>query len=656
MTSALAGPESSPSPWPSGWARLVILAAVVLSTVRLIETEPLQSANDRSRWTTVWSLVERGTWQIDEIIQSPGWDTIDKVRHEGHFYSSKPPLLSAIVAGLYWLVKQTLGWSLVPGDLAATAWVTQLVLWFVNILPTAVALECLGRVVWRHTSDRFARALILVAGCFGTLWPAYLPSLNNHTPALCCVLFAMAAVATDPGHSTSPWRLALAGFFAAFATVFELPAAAFLGLLGLWLFRKNPRRTLLFFATAAAVPLAAHFLTNYFATGGWRPFYADYGTEKYRYVFEGIPSYWLDPKGVDKARDSLGRYFFHCTIGHHGLFSLTPLLLLSAVGALRIGRWRSTALAPIHAMGIALSIIVFGFYLSRPENFNYGGVSVGLRWMLWLIPFWLLLLIPACEGLSARAMFRGFAAILLAGSVFSGWHPFDAPWRQPWLFERMQAKGWIDYRDPAPQFGHTMRSWIVELPAGDAKQDDYWVELSGTAVDGSAITLRLADDGPVLVGDRAGRGIAFTWNSGRSSERRQTIVVDRERFLKGDEIAACLLWPNGPPDAAAVAEAAELVQGLPSPQAYRCAAQRYVKLPLRTDAFRCLIGAAAAGRQSTAPGIREVAIRSEFWTSPEIPFGVVLWDIQTSNLNTSAPLARRRLTVASVGRLVEPPQ
>jgi hypothetical protein len=38
--------------------------------------EPLLSANDRSRWCTVWSLVEQHTYQIDVIDAVPGWSTI----------------------------------------------------------------------------------------------------------------------------------------------------------------------------------------------------------------------------------------------------------------------------------------------------------------------------------------------------------------------------------------------------------------------------------------------------------------------------------------------------------------------------------------------------------------------------------------------------
>src|SRR5262245_4459012 len=73
---------------------------------------PIFSANDQSRWCTVGSLVEGGTYQIEEIIEVRGWNTIDKGRHNDHFYSSKPPFLSTIVAGLYWALKRGTGLDL----------------------------------------------------------------------------------------------------------------------------------------------------------------------------------------------------------------------------------------------------------------------------------------------------------------------------------------------------------------------------------------------------------------------------------------------------------------------------------------------------------------------------------------------------------------
>src|SRR5688500_1763067 len=46
------------------------------------KTRPFLSANDRSRWATVRSLVEHGTYAIDDIVSQPGWDTIDMVKHK----------------------------------------------------------------------------------------------------------------------------------------------------------------------------------------------------------------------------------------------------------------------------------------------------------------------------------------------------------------------------------------------------------------------------------------------------------------------------------------------------------------------------------------------------------------------------------------------
>jgi hypothetical protein len=640
--------------WPCRWARLMILAAVVLSTVRLIEAEPLQSANDRSRWTTVWSLVERGTFQIDEIRKVPGWDTIDKVRHEGHFYSSKPPLLTTIVAGLYWTVKHTLGWTIVPTDLNATASVARLILWLINILPTAIALELLARLVWRSTASTAIRAFILTTACFGTLWCAYLPSLNNHTPALCCVAIALALIAGVDGLTHCRGRTFLAGLFAGFAAVFELPAAAFLAGLAAWLLLTPQRKRLPVFLIAAAIPVAGHFITNYMAAGTWKPFYASYGTEKYNYLEEGIPSYWLEPKGVDKATDPFGTYLFHCLIGHHGLLSLTPVLLLGLLGAFRVRRWKSTPLAPVHLLGIGLTIVVLGFYLSRPANFNYGGVSVGLRWIIWLIPFWLLLLIPGYEGWIERKPARCVSFALLAISIFSAWHPFNAPWKQPWLFDWMEARGWINYREPPPQFPHPVHSWIFQLPDGPAKQDDYWVELTGVELDGRALTLKISDGGPIDIEGRAARRVEFLWNAGQESERTQVATFDTAKFAAGDDLANCLLWPNANTTDSDKADVTELVQGVPTAATYTCTAQRYTKLPLRTDAFHCYVGVTAGARRSKAPGISVVAIRSEAWMSDEIPFGIALWEVQTSNYQTGSPLARRRLSVIQVGKLVSP--
>ena len=74
---------------------LVLATSFAVMTLRLGQTQrmvgdqpsPLLSANDRSRWVTVRSLVETGGYEIDRYtrdpIESRHWNTIDKVVHDG---------------------------------------------------------------------------------------------------------------------------------------------------------------------------------------------------------------------------------------------------------------------------------------------------------------------------------------------------------------------------------------------------------------------------------------------------------------------------------------------------------------------------------------------------------------------------------------------
>ena len=56
------------------------------------------------RWSSRKCASKGSPYAIDKVIQEPGWDTIDMVKHNGHLYSSKPPLCPTIVAGIYWAI------------------------------------------------------------------------------------------------------------------------------------------------------------------------------------------------------------------------------------------------------------------------------------------------------------------------------------------------------------------------------------------------------------------------------------------------------------------------------------------------------------------------------------------------------------------------
>ncbi|MFO1094777.1 MAG: hypothetical protein U0992_15945 [Planctomycetaceae bacterium] len=331
MTEPAVQPDAAPRDSAAlAWlCRLVIVVSTALSIARLMQAEPLQSANDRSRWCTVRALVEQGTYRIDDARRVPGWDTIDLVKHEDHFYSTKPPLLATLVAGLYWAIRHTLRWTL-GNNLEAT---TRLILCLINIFPMTIALTLLLRMVRRTATSSFAVILTALTAGFGTLLLPFLTTFNNHTPGAVSVIFTLYAVFQIVSENRRAWWwFAQAGFWPAFAFTCELPAAAFLAAIIGWLALLSFRKTLLGFVPAAVIPLAAFFATNYAVAGTLTPFYSSYGSDKYEFVHEGIPSYWMHPRGIDKATDSFPVYLLHCILGHHGLLSLSPIFVLTLIG------------------------------------------------------------------------------------------------------------------------------------------------------------------------------------------------------------------------------------------------------------------------------------------------------------------------------------
>ena len=88
--------------------------------------------------------------------------------------------------------------------------------------------------------------------------------------------------------------------------------------------------------------------------------------------------------------------------------------------------------------------MVLAFYIARPlKDRNYGGVTSGLRWMFWLIPMWLICLIPAADAIARSRYGRLAAVALLAFSVASATYSAMNPWVHPWIYEYWAYLRWI---------------------------------------------------------------------------------------------------------------------------------------------------------------------------------------------------------------------
>ena len=660
---------------------------------------PFFSANDRSRWCTVWSLAERGTFQIDEIIQHNGWDTIDKVRVDGHFYSTKPALLPVLVAGLYWTGKQTMGWDL----LARPQHPVRNLLLLINWLPWLTALGLLGSLAMRYARTDAARITVILTAGLGTLLTPFLVTFNNHSVAAVSLVYALSAVIPlllKEEHSR--WRYASAGFWTAFAICNELPAAILGLVLFFWLLRRSVPRTLFAFVPAALVPLSLFFITTYASTGSWLPFYTKFGGEAYRYLHEGVPSYWMEPSGLDRSTESPWVYLFHCTLGHHGILALTPVFLLTLGSWFRPAWLSRSRLGPISRLTIGLTVWVLAFYLLQTQSYNYGGNTAGLRWAFWLIPFWLLGLIPAVDALQSNTGFRCVTGFLLGVSAFSAALPADNPWQKPWLQVLFERWGWVQYNTPVAGLPGPQQSWLGRVPIISEGQPSQWVEFAGLGPNGQSTRIRLEalpriqpprkepssrpspanpdQMGPDMIEIPIRIEIRELSPGGLAREEMQGMLRSPG---SGDPAEARWQWtpaldsptPNqvvGPQKPAPVANGAtsrvwmrsqldSFLRGVPYLKAqYRPGGVRYLKTPYRPhEAFRAWLMSAHVEQFIPEPDRSEMAAqrfsyRRDVWLSDAVPFGVLQLDDTLRDPTDNTILSRQRWTMINCSGVIEP--
>jgi hypothetical protein len=451
------------------YAVLIVLAFGTMVGRTLSIGPEASGGNDRSRWATVRALVDNGTYVIGErdengidsgIMTEQGWNTNDKVMNPDTrlFYSSKPPLLTTLLAGEYWLIKNLTGWTITThrNQVQRTILIT------FNCVPLAIMIVLIAGMADRFGATDWGRIFVIAAASFATFLTTFAVVLNNHTVAAVAVTAAMAAALRSGALGNAPlpagpwWAFVLAGFFAGFAACMDLPATAFAtGLGGLMLLRA-PRQTLLGFVPAALLPVAGLLVTNYVALGRLSLAYSEFGGPWYEYK----DSVWLRPSGIDAAGtfETQLDYALHTLIGHHGLFSLTPIFILSLAGiAMAFGRKTAdfataddrpvaarTELRAVSLLTAVVTTIVIAFYLWKTSN--YGGRTGGPRWFFWLTPLFLIVMIPALDRIARSRAGRAVACLLLAVSAMSAAYPAAKPWTtHPWFYEWMKYMGWMPY-------------------------------------------------------------------------------------------------------------------------------------------------------------------------------------------------------------------
>jgi hypothetical protein len=477
---------------PERYRELIDQLRQSLHADALYET-PILSGNDRSRWATIRAIVEpdmrvkvkdkdgketdRIVWYaIDKVQSEKGFDTIDMVKHGlpddpdvAYLYSSKPPLLPTLMAIPYAVIyygSQLIGEDknhladaganvitnrgkpISLADSEERYFIVRVTLVLVNLIPIVFCWVLLAKLIDRFGTNEWSQIFCVAFVCFGTFLSTFIVTLNNHIPAMICVtLSGYAAVKIFFDGDVRLRNFAVAGFFGMFAFACDLPAISFGAAIGLLLLRKFPRQTILGFVPAAVIVVAGFLVTNYIAHKDFRPAYGN----KEWYFFEYrrninnekcpiVKSYWHNPQGVDIGEESRLVYLLHTTVGHHGLFSLTPVWVLSFVGIFFwVFRWGDPKLQVAGLLILAISAVVISFYLlfMGQNQRSYGGMSSALRWLFWLAPLWVVPLVTVTDKLAKYRSGRGICLTLLMLSIFSASYPIWNPWTHPWIYQLM---------------------------------------------------------------------------------------------------------------------------------------------------------------------------------------------------------------------------
>lgn len=418
---------------------MFVFALMVLLTKGYGTPDKPGSWNDQARFATIQSLVEQGTWAIDNT--SLGYWTGDKVFVGEHFYSTKPPLLSAIGAVLYWPMHKLAGWTYFDELQAPTIY--YLITLMLMGIPLAGAAVLLYNTMQELGLGLRWRILGIVSFALGSLYLPYSTIFQNHTIAGIAGLYSFVLVLRiTRGIGPVVRNLILAGLMVGFALACDIVGASpFAAALLVWTIARwrlgRPLSEAGWLFAGFLLPATIHLICNIAMIGDWRPIYTNVKTYKLTSI-RGFYGEVLERRGYfDTLFDPYRwRYIINTLVGIRGIFFYTPTLLFGfwitwkLVQAnwskvLDVTKDQEIALRAWTVGFLGMTVIAFGYLLLRTEN--YGGTSYGSRYFI--APMAMLLLFATLTyGPLGTDKARGWYAEALRFSVVCSVVGLAYPW------------------------------------------------------------------------------------------------------------------------------------------------------------------------------------------------------------------------------------
>ena len=201
---------------------------------------------------------------------------------------------------------------------------------------------------------------------------------------------------------------------------------------------------------------------------------------------------------------------------------------------------------------------------------------------MWLIPIWTLSLIPVLDRFANTRTLHVLAGLFLAIGCFSTFWPIKNPWTPPWMFSLLDRHGYVNqYKDPVPPLERKHDVWFSSLPETYDPESPASITLICGNQFGAENSLALSDRGRI---DNRQR-VSLTQTINASIPSSILLEIDHVKFNAGEPIEDWLIEPNANELTAQRDAVLTVLRGLPITDNYRAGRIRFVRSPLRNDAF-----------------------------------------------------------------------
>ena len=396
--------------WLSHRPQVIIFVSVFLFLALFTHNKVFLAGNDSSRYAQIEALVDYHQTNINESKYN--W-TIDRVTLNEKDYSNKPPSLSIIGSGIYFVLKNIFGLTFQKNESLTVYLLTLLI---IGLSTSWLATKFYTSLEIHKNIQHNIRVLATLALTTGTILTSFSVTFNNHTVAAALIFAAFSDAMAQKSFKAGMWvSLAMC--------IDVVPGALFIPVLALFLFYERGRNGLLKYFTSVFIGgilfvslnllIAGHPLPPKLIAGG-----IDHSSQ-YVSVIQHVPlpKNWLYP--------------LQCLFGWHGFFSVSPVLIIGAIGlvlAIKKKEPLKRRNTIFIGSGVLVMLLGYAFFIG-----SLGGWSYGIRYLIPIIPI-LLFFIPVVLKKMRTPIFiciLTLSTLFALVGMYNPWPPVYEPEIEP---------------------------------------------------------------------------------------------------------------------------------------------------------------------------------------------------------------------------------